>query len=654
MLTLVGITLLTIIVLVYVYFYMTLPNLKEHFVSESKKMSELKKEYEALKKKYRKNHFEELEVNGELKTLKRKLNVQVKSKDVSIFKSGLMEYDIEKALAAYNKVKLEVDAIKSYYDNLQKEYIRVGKELSVLKEEHSLDKQKCSLVDTKVVKYKRDFETLTKEVQGEESQIRELKKQLALMVSKKDPLADTLTQVLADRQKQKAEIDKKLAETSAKLKADLKSQQELKRKLSIDEEKLTQLKKQQSLDERQLVQTKEKIKKESEDKKRREVELKQIKESINIRDGVNKSLQTDVNKMRDKYNKVVKDGTSITAKINEMRTKTVGESLEIKKLRDAIEKLKKENAEREAIELEKANKAKKSAIEKTSLMNIKYVRIAPEPNHNIPLELSQIVIKDETGANIAKIGKITASSSNPTVKGPARLINGDERASEWPDVWAQNSLPAWVEVELQRPSNIQEVVIYPREGTKYYLDGSAAVVWFLNEEKKVLLKRSIPGIGLSKRVLSEFGYSGTPGNVKFLRIERINGPNSTDGYIQLYQLAAFDLDGKNVAKYQNVSAKHAHRFPEHIVDGELSYNRDGNKLYHSHGGRPDDWLEVELNKPTALNEVRIYARGDCCQEAMAPFKLVLLDANRKALESFNLSKEKLITLKVTGKASEKA
>lgn len=654
MLTLAGLTLLTILVLVYVYFYMTLPNLHEHFVSESKKMSDLKKEYEALKKKYRKNHYEERQVNSELKGLKRNLSVQVKSKDVSIFKSGLLEYDIEKALAGYNKVKLEVDAVKSYYDNLQKEYIRVGKELSVLKDEHALDKTKCSLIDTKLIKNKRDFETLTKEVQAVDTQIIELKKQLALMVTKKDPLADTLGQVLADRQKQKTEIDKKLAEASTKMKAELKSQQELKRKLSIDEDKLTQLKKQQSLDERQLVQTKEKINKESEDKKRREVELKQIKESISIRDNVNKSLQTDVNKMRDKYNKGIKTGTDIVSKINEMRTKTVNESLEIKKLREAIEKLKKENAEREAIELEKVNKAKQSTIEKTSLMNIKYVRIAPEPNHNVPLELSQIVIKDETGSNIAKIGKITASSSNPTVKGPDRLINGDERASEWPDVWAQNSLPAWVEVELQKPSNIQEVVIYPREGTKYYLNGSAAVVWFYNEERKLLLKRSIPGLSTSKRVLNEFGYSGTPGNVKYLRIERINGPNSTEGYIQLNQLAAFDLDGKNVAKYQNVSAKHAHRFPEHIVDGELSYNRDGEKLYHSHGGRPDDWLEVELSKPTSLNEVRIYARGDCCQEAMAPFKLVLLDVNRKTLESFNLSKEKLITLKVTGKASEKA
>ena len=84
MLTLVGVTLLTIMILVYVYFYMTLPNLHEHFVSESKKMAELKKEYEALKKKYRKNHYEERQVNGELKTLKRTLNVQVKSKDVAI------------------------------------------------------------------------------------------------------------------------------------------------------------------------------------------------------------------------------------------------------------------------------------------------------------------------------------------------------------------------------------------------------------------------------------------------------------------------------------------------------------------------------------------------------------------------------------------
>lgn len=347
MLTLAGVTVLIFIIAVYAYFYMTLPKLHEHFVSERKKEEALRKEYDALKKNYRKNRNEELEVRGELKSLKRNLQYQAKEKDIAIYKSGLLEYDIEKALAAYNKVKLEVDAVKSYYDNLQKEYIRVGKELDILKEEHALDKEKCSLVDTKLVKSKRDYETLIKVVQAGESQLREVRKQLDLMVAKKDPLATTLAQVLADRQKEKAEVDKKLAVASAKMKIELKSQQELKRKLSIDEDKLTRLKKQRSLDERQLVQTQEKINKESADKKRREIELKQIKESISIRDGINRNLQVDVHKAREKYNKVIRDETNVVNRINEMRNKTVTESIEINKLRESISKLTKAAAEAE-------------------------------------------------------------------------------------------------------------------------------------------------------------------------------------------------------------------------------------------------------------------------------------------------------------------
>ncbi len=344
MLTLAGVTVLIIIIAVYAYFYMTLPKLHEHFVSERKKEEALRREYDALKKKYSKNRHERLEVRGELQTLKSNLHYQVKEKDVAIYKSGLLEYDIEKALAAYNKVKLEVDAVKSYYTNLQKEYIRVGKDLSALKEEHALDKEKCSLVDTKLIKSKRDYEALIKVVQGGEIQLREVKKQLDLMVAKKDPLATTLAKVLVDRQKEKAVIDKKLAEAGVKLKIELKKQQELKRKLSINEDKLTRLKKQQSLGERQLVQTKEKINKEAAEKKRREIELKQIKESISIRDGINRNLQVDVNKAREKYNKVIRDETNVVKRINDIRTKTVGESLEIRKLRESITKLTREAA----------------------------------------------------------------------------------------------------------------------------------------------------------------------------------------------------------------------------------------------------------------------------------------------------------------------
>jgi hypothetical protein len=113
------------------------------------------------------------------------------------------------------------------------------------------------------------------------------------------------------------------------------------------------------------------------------------------------------------------------------------------------------------------------------------------------------------------------------------------------------------------------------------------------------------------------------------------------------------LAGKNVSKYQNLRVKNGHRFPEHIVDGDLNFNRDGEKLYHSHGGRPDTWLEVQLPKSTALKEVKFYNRGDGGQDAIVPYKLLLLDSDRKTLNSFDLTKENLQVFNVTGKASEK-
>jgi hypothetical protein len=302
------------------------------------------------------------------------------------------------------------------------------------------------------------------------------------------------------------------------------------------------------------------------------------------------------------------------------------------------------------------------------LKNVKFVRIAAS-NEGIDtatqrvndLELSQIVIKDENGNNIAKNSKITGSPKLHPSQNQSwtvdKLITGDEKATDWPNVFAaQADGKFFVEVELPNPSNVSEVNIYSRRDNPGPLNGEMTqVVWFLDPNRKVLTKRSMPGINLNPRVIKNLGPpNATPGSVKYVRIQHTD-PNSTQGWVQFYQLMVLDENNTNVAYGQLVSAPYSHRPPEHGVDNfdgekEPSFNRDGNKLVHSHGGRKEDFYEITLASPTAVKQIKLYNRGDY-SEPISYFKVVLLDSDRKELFSNNFNKENLQIINVTGPAS---
>lgn len=296
------------------------------------------------------------------------------------------------------------------------------------------------------------------------------------------------------------------------------------------------------------------------------------------------------------------------------------------------------------------------------LKNVKFVRLASSGEGSetatsgiTELELSQIVIKDENNNNIAKNSKITGSKANPAAKLQVQdLISGNEKATEWPDIYySQSGSKPFVEIELPNPSNINEVIVYARPGTQYYLDGeSAPVVWFLDPNRKVLAKRSLPGININPRVVKNLGPpNATPGAVKFVRVERVD-PNSTQGFVQFYQLMVLDLNNTNVAYGQLVTSPFSHRPPEHGVDNfegerEQTFNRNGHKLVHSHGGRKGDFYEIQLAAPTAVKQIKLYNRGDY-QEPISHFRVILLDSDRKELFSHNFNRDNLQIINVTG------
>ena len=342
---------LLILVIIYVYLYFTLPKLYESFISEKIKKSaadiELEKEYSALKKKYKKNTTIYNEINKDLKKITHKLHDDQEIKNKSIYENKLLEYDLEKAAVVQNKIKSEGLAIKSYYDNLQKEYIRIGKQAATLRESISIEKEKCSLIDTMLAKTKRDNAAVIQENKSTEVQIEQLKKQFALADKKRDPVAKILQQKIDEREKQKKEADKKLAEVSAKMKLDLDVQEKLKKKITLDEDKLKTLTKEHSTKENTFVKIQIKLKSEEKEKDKRAVELKQTHESLKVHDKINSDLQKDVDKQRKKYEDEIKHTVLNSSKISTLRSTTLLESQQIKKLQAAIAKIKKEELEQD-------------------------------------------------------------------------------------------------------------------------------------------------------------------------------------------------------------------------------------------------------------------------------------------------------------------
>jgi len=215
---------------IYTYMYFTLPHLKEHF--ENMPTNKQDKRDES------KNTFDKNKTEAK------------QEKSVS----ALYEYDLEKKVAIYVKFQSESDALKSYYTNLEKLYVKSGKDLAMMRETYSIERAKCTTMEKEYTKLKRNYEDLLKEQQASLVIEEQLKKQLSLIDSNHNPLAKTIQKKLDERQEQKKTTEKKIAEEASNVLQEYEIMNNLKLKLSKDEDSITKLKKQYDVMERQMAQ----------------------------------------------------------------------------------------------------------------------------------------------------------------------------------------------------------------------------------------------------------------------------------------------------------------------------------------------------------------------------------------------------------------
>jgi len=109
-----------------------------------------------------------------------------------------------------------------------------------------------------------------------------------------------------------------------------------------------------------------------------------------------------------------------------------------------------------------------------------------------------------------------------------------------------------------------------------------------------------------------------------------------DRYLQISQLAAFDMNGVNVAKGQPVTATpplSGSGAASIAVDGNLVARNYPNFIYHSESTKGNEFWQVELKEPTTLSRIEYYNRLDCCQYRARNYILLLLGSGGELLAS---------------------
>jgi len=322
--------------------YFTLPNLKEHFedVNTSKKEEIEEERNKELCKTVQKSRIEEHQINQELLHKQAELKHIQEAKSHTISETKLLEFDLEKLTAIYEKFQEETQALITYNTKLQEEFIKSGKELNNLNGSNNEIKAQIATKEAQNTKLLNDYKSSIKEKQANDIIEEQLKKQLSVIADKNDALAKTIQKTLEERQEQKKVLNKKLAEESSKLKLEFDTLNELRLLLSKNENTYNKLQEQQDVFERQIVQIQAKIKDDTKQRLTYEFEIQQIKLALQRRDLTNTIVQKDIENLRKSYENTSKTKTQKALIISKLKSENASSKDEIKKLQDAIDNLK--------------------------------------------------------------------------------------------------------------------------------------------------------------------------------------------------------------------------------------------------------------------------------------------------------------------------
>jgi hypothetical protein len=268
--------------------------------------------------------------------------------------------------------------------------------------------------------------------------------------------------------------------------------------------------------------------------------------------------------------------------------------------------------------------------------NVRYVRVLSAQGPDSWLQISQMVVRNEKGVNVAKGKPASASSTWPGVS-PATAVDGHEGARAHPHEFHANTPNnAWWMVDLQQDEIVTQMRYYNRvDCCKNRIVG--ARVLLLNKNMELLREYTINHDGPETIIHTVYndGIPATPTrNVRFVRVLSATGP---DSWLQISQLLVRNELGVNVAQGKPASASSTWPgvSPATAVDGHIGARAHPHEF---HANTPNNaWWMVDLQSPQNIVQIRYYNRVDCCQRRIVGARVQLLDGNQQLLGEYTIS-----------------
>jgi hypothetical protein len=261
--------------------------------------------------------------------------------------------------------------------------------------------------------------------------------------------------------------------------------------------------------------------------------------------------------------------------------------------------------------------------------NIRYVKlIAPSGGDN-PINISQIVVRDEKGTNIA-MGKPVTASSSLGISTPQKIVDGNESARRYPDIFhSANNSGDHVTIDLNGNYNVNSVEIYNR-GDCCSARIVGAKLLLMNAENNIIREVNISED--QPKITLDFNNKQNVNNSVASKIKKVRyvvlAAKPTNGRIILSQIVVRDENGTNIAKGKPISTS-VQTFMGSlnlVVDGNES-NRSFPDIFHTYGQEGTS-VTIDLENKSWVKSVELYSRGDCCEDANVGAKVKLLDSER--------------------------
>jgi hypothetical protein len=276
--------------------------------------------------------------------------------------------------------------------------------------------------------------------------------------------------------------------------------------------------------------------------------------------------------------------------------------------------------------------------------NVRFVRVLSAQGPDSWLQISQLVVRNGQGVNVA-LKKPTSASSIWPGTSPATAVDGYEGTRAHPHQFHANGPNnQWWMVDLQKVETISQIRYYNR-GDCCQKRILGARVQLLNESKEVLKEYTINHDG-PETIIHTVGATPiyrttapTPvatgvNNVRFVRVLSAQGP---DSWLQISQLVVRNGQGVNVALKKPTSASSIWpgTSPATAVDGYEGARAHPHE-FHANGPN-NQWWMVDLMTAQNVVQIRYYNRTDCCKHRIIGARVQLLNENKQVIKEYTIN-----------------